>query len=88
MPEDRSVEEEIKKIIVERLFLKISPDEIGDDDELMQKLGVDSVQVLEIVVGLEEVYGTDLEDEEFDIEVFRTVRKIADFVREKKQKAE
>jgi acyl carrier protein len=35
------------------------------------------------VVGIEEVYGVSFEDDEFDIEVFKTVRSIADFVRKK-----
>jgi len=85
MPEEGPIEEEIKHIIVDRLFLKISPEEIGDEDPLMQKLGVDSVQVLEIVEGLEETYGINFEDEEFDIETFRSVRTIADFVRQKQE---
>ena len=84
MTDDASIERQIKEMLVERLFLKISPDEIDDDAPLMEKLGVDSVQVLEIVVGLEEVYGISFEDEEFDIDIFRTVKSIADFVRNKK----
>ena len=83
MSEAKSVEDAIKEMIVERLFLKIAPNEIPDEEPLMEKLEIDSVQVLEIVVGLEEVYGISFEDEEFDIEVFKTVKSIADFVREK-----
>lgn len=80
---EKSVEGTIKEIIVERLFLKIRPDEIEDETLLMETLGVDSVSVFEIVVGLEEVFGISFEDEEFQIEKFRTVRSIADHVRTK-----
>ncbi|NOZ21938.1 MAG: acyl carrier protein [Planctomycetes bacterium] len=83
MGEASSVEDAIKQMIVERLFLKIEPGEISDEEPLMEKLGVDSVQLLEIAVGLEEVYGISFEDEEFDIEIFKTIKSIADFVREK-----
>lgn len=83
MGEASSVELAIKKMIVERLFLKTDPAKIPDDKPLMEALEIDSVQVLEIVVGLEEVYGISFEDEEFDIEVFKTVKSIAEFVRKK-----
>jgi acyl carrier protein len=77
------IEDALKKMMVERLFLKVKPESIPDDAPIMKALGVDSVAVLEIVVGLEEVYGISFEDEEFDIEIFRTVKSIADFVRAK-----
>ena len=81
MPE--RIEDTLKKMMVERLFLKIKPESIPEDAPLMKTLGVDSVAVLEMVVGLEEIYGISFEDEEFDVEVFRTVKSIANFVRAK-----
>ena len=80
---DEQIEDRLKEIIVERLFLKIDPEDIGDEDNLMEDHGIDSVQVLEIVVGLEEEYGVSFEDEDFDIEVLQTVQLIADYVRGK-----
>lgn len=80
---EAAIEQRIKELIVERLFLKIKPDEIADDTPIMEALGVDSVSVFEIVVGLEEVYGISFEDEEFKIETFRTPKSIADYVRRK-----
>ena len=83
--DEKSIERRVKEIIVERLFLKITPEEIKDDDALMEKLGVDSVSVFEIVVGLEEVFGISFEDDEFRIETFQDVASIAANVREKTQ---
>jgi len=83
MPNDKPIEDTIKEMIVERLFLKVDPSEIPNDANLMKTLEIDSVSVLEIVVGLEEIYGISFEDEEFKIEIFETVNSIADFVREK-----
>lgn len=80
---EKSIEQTIKEIMVERLFLKMQADEISDDALLMEELGVDSVSVFEIVVGLEEVYGITFEDDEFQIETFRTPKSIADYVRKK-----
>jgi len=83
MSEDVSMEDQLRAMIVERLFLKIEPAEIGDEDELMDKFGVDSVQIFEIVVGLEEEFGVMFDEDDFDIEKFKTVKSIAESVREK-----
>jgi len=83
MGEASSVEDTIKQMIVERLFLDIEPSEIPDEELLMEKFDIDSVQLLEIAVGLEEICEISFEDEEFDVEIFKTVKSISDFVREK-----
>lgn len=77
------LEKQIKEMIVERCFLTISPDEIEDGASLMESVGLDSVQILEVVVGLEEIFGVTFEDADFDIENFSDVAAIARYVREK-----
>lgn len=83
MDPDRSVEDALKEMIVERLFLSIEPAAIGSEDNLMESFEIDSVRLLEIVVGLEEIFDISLEDDEFSIERFESVKAIADLVREK-----
>ena len=75
---------EIKNLLVERLFLRVKPEEIPDDAPLLETLGIDSVALFELVVGLEDVYGITFEEEEFKLSLFKDVNSIADFV-EKKQ---
>jgi acyl carrier protein len=75
---------EIKQLLVERLFLKVKPEDIADDAALMESLGVDSVALFELIVGLEDVYGITFEEDEFRLSLFQDVNSIADFV-EKKQ---
>ena len=52
---DEQLKQELREMIVERLFLKCEPGDIKDADDLMEVHNVDSVNVFEIVVGLEEV---------------------------------
>lgn len=80
---ENRIEDQIKEMMVERLFLQIKPDEISDEGNLGEEIGVDSVQLFEIIVGLEEIFGISVEDEEFDQDKFRSVKSIADFVRSK-----
>ena len=83
MSEGKAVEARLKEMIVERLFLPVSPEEIADDDLLMEKFEIDSVRLFEIVIGLEEIFDVSLEDDEFSIERFESVKAIAELVRQK-----
>ena len=80
---DETIEEKLKVMVVDRLMLKAKPEEIGDEDDLIKKWEVDSIRLMEIVIGLEEVFGVQLGDDEFSIKKFRTVKNIAAVVREK-----
>lgn len=73
----------IKQMIVERLFLPIQPNQIGDDELLMEAYNVDSVALFEVVVGLEEEFGVSMEDSDFSVESFRTVNSIAQLIADK-----
>ena len=75
------IEAQVKEMIVERCFLSVDPSEINDANDLMESLGLDSVQILEVVVGLEEVFGITFEDTDFDLDNFRSVAAISTFVR-------
>jgi acyl carrier protein len=73
---------EIKQAIVRSLRLPIQPEEIGDSTELFgpQGLGLDSIDVLELVLELERSLGVTISDEDTGAKVLRTVDSIAAFV--------
>lgn len=73
---------EIKQAIVRSLRLPIQPEEIGDATELFGPggLGLDSIDVLELVLELERALGVTISDEETGKAVLRTVDSIASFV--------
>lgn len=74
------IETKIREMIVERLFLNIPADEIAVDASLTDDYGIDSVCLLELVVGLEEVFGIRIEDQDFNLVYFRSVAALRDFV--------
>lgn len=82
MPNER-LEDQLKNMLVERLMLRMQPAEIGDADDLIEKWGLESVQLMEIVIGLEEVFGIQLGDDEFSVKKFQTIANITAVVREK-----
>ena len=86
-PEEPSLEEQIKRKLVETLELKIAPEEIGDTTPLfIEGLGLDSVDGLEIVAMLSMHFDVELEDREDMREILHSVRSIADHIR--KQRAQ
>jgi acyl carrier protein len=72
---------DIKLAIIRSLRLPITVDEIGDDVPLFgEGLGLDSIDVLELVLELERSFGVSVSDEATGARVLRTVNTIAEFV--------
>lgn len=70
--------EKIREIIAEQL--RIDEDEIKLDTNLMKDLEADSIDAVEIIMGIEEEYDFEIDDE--DAEQFQTVADIVDYVEE------
>ncbi|MFO8079991.1 MAG: acyl carrier protein [Armatimonadota bacterium] len=81
---DGQLKQRIKDMIVERLFLDADPNEIEDDENLMENYEIDSVNLFEIVVGLEEEFEISFEDEDFSVDLFATVNNLAEYVEQKR----
>lgn len=87
---DLELEDSIKNMIRSRLDLEVAEVEAVElDDPLFiaadeegTGLGLDSVDALEIVVGLKEQFGVKVSDK--DMEIFRSIRTIADHIRKKR----
>ncbi len=83
----RELTERIKKMLIENLSLQLKPEEIAEDSPLFGSgLGLDSIDALEIVVALEQEFGISIMDE--DLQAFRSINTIIDFVEEKRVVAE
>lgn len=77
----------IKELIVEQLDLDINPNVITDDQPLFGRgLELDSVDALELAVGIESEFDVIISDD--NIGVFSSVNKIADYIEENREEAE
>lgn len=76
------VKRKIKVILVERLKLDRSAESIGDAEPLFgpEGLGLDSIDALELVLGVEQEFGVKIENEEVGGEALGSVDRLADFV--------
>ena len=83
-----TLKEDIKQAIVRSLRLPITAAEIADDTPLFgEGLGLDSIDVLELVLELERSFGVLIGDEKTGIEVLRSVDTIAAFILKKRADA-
>ncbi len=83
MSTNEELDQEIKELIVEVLALEdITPAEIETEAPLfMEGLGLDSIDALELAMGLEEKYGVLITDDpERNEKIFASVAALADFV--------
>ena len=84
MSDEREQKDQVKEMIVERLFLTIPPEEIGDEEDLRDRFDLDSIKTFEIVIGLEEVFGISFEgDDDFSLENFTSVQAILKVMNER-----
>lgn len=71
-----SIEERVKKIVVEQLGVK--EDEVNITSSFVEDLGADSLDTVELVMALEEEFETEIPDEE--AEKITTVQQAIDYV--------
>jgi len=80
--------EKIKQLIITRLKLvDLTPETIETDGPLFgEGLGLDSIDALELVLGLEKEFGVVIPDAEVGRKVFQSVRTMAQYVLEQQGK--
>lgn len=72
---------QIKDAIIRSLRLPLTVADIGDSTPLFgEGLGLDSIDVLELVLEIERTFGVSIEDEQTGMHVLRSVDSIAEFI--------
>jgi len=83
---DADLRMRIKEMMVKNLMLQITADQIGDDTPLFgpEGIGLDSIDALELAVGLEKNFGVSVPNSEVATKVLRSVNTIHDYIVEKR----
>jgi len=84
---DNELIEKLKQLIITRLKLTdLTPDMIETNAPLFgEGLGLDSIDALELVLGLEKEFGVVIPDAEVGRKVFQSVRTMAQYVMDQKE---
>jgi acyl carrier protein len=83
---DADLRTRIKEMMVKNLMLQITADQIADDAPLFgpNGIGLDSIDALELAVGLEKNFGVSVTNSEIATKVLRSVNTIHDYILEKR----
>jgi acyl carrier protein len=75
------IEDRVRQYVLATFLTETAPDDFRNTDDLFQLL--DSLQVLRLVLQLEALFGTRVEDHELSAENLGSVRRVAAFVARK-----
>ena len=84
MPDTTDLKPRVKEMIIQRLKLEgMTPDQIDDQAPLFgEGLGLDSIDALELVLGIEQVFGVKIEDEAAGMQAFKSVDALTGYIAE------
>ena len=74
------VEERIKAVLAGVLANGIEPAEIGHDADLVDEYGLDSLQMISFLLGIEDEFDVELDYENLQLDDLRSVRQFGGFV--------
>ena len=75
---NRNIEERVKKFVVEQLG--VTPEQVAPEASFVDDLGADSLDTVELVMGLETEFGIEIPDE--DAEKINTVQAAINYITE------
>ena len=79
---EKTIEQRVKDIIVEQLGVK--PDQVTPDAKFIEDLGADSLDTVELVMALEEEFGSEIPDEQ--AEKLQSVGDVIKYIEDQQQK--
>jgi len=70
------IEQKVKEVVIDQL--NITEEEYSLDAAFIDDLGADSLDIVEMVMAMEDIFGIEIADEE--LEKIRVVRDVADYL--------
>lgn len=71
---------QLRKMIVNDLFVEIAEDQIALDDGLRTVIGLDSIGFVELRVLCEQKFNIEISDEDYSAENFKSIRVLAGLI--------
>ena len=78
---DHDIEDRIKLVLSREAMVERKPADIPGNANLIDDLGLDSVRIVELIVGIEDEFGIVIADEDLSLELFESVTSLATFIR-------
>ncbi len=81
--EKKAIESQIKAMIVSLLELDKDPESINSDDNLIDTIGLNSVDALELLLMVEEEFEIEIDDDDLNESLVSSVGSMAGYIAEK-----
>ena len=78
----QSIDNQLKELLIDRLFLDFTPDQI-DADTALAEYGVDSFLLQELIVGVEEVFAVQFAPSDYSAETLHSVASVRNWIQSK-----
>ncbi|MFI9380679.1 acyl carrier protein [Kutzneria sp. NPDC052558] len=76
------VEDKVRGVLVEVLANGMSIEEVGRDADLVEEYGLDSLQMISFLLGIEDTFDLELDYENLELDHLRSVAQFASYVRQ------
>ncbi len=73
----------IKRILIDELLLPFKEKDLDIKKSLIEDCGLDSIQIMELIIALEMEFGMSVSEDGITREVFETLGSLTDFVEKK-----
>jgi acyl carrier protein len=77
---ENNIEMKIRELVYKNIDMSIPMDEISINDDLTV-LGMNSINAIKIIVDIESEYGFEFDDEDLNIDNFRTLNNLVSYVK-------
>jgi acyl carrier protein len=75
---------QLKDIIANKLDVNLAYDEIDENVSLFEDgLGLDSIAIVDLIVSIENTFSLSIEDEDLNADLFKNLKILSEFVRNK-----
>jgi acyl carrier protein len=76
----------LRKVLVESLDLQRDPETIPDTN-LVNELGLDSINTIEFLIWVESEFAVEIADEDLSVDLIDDLNKLAEYVEQRSQQA-
>ncbi|MCL2717824.1 MAG: phosphopantetheine-binding protein [Lachnospiraceae bacterium] len=74
------IEKKIKSIMINCLKIDINEDDITPSTNLVTDLKINSMSFVQLIIGIEESFGIEIDDEDLEIDNFETYESLIDLL--------
>lgn len=79
---EKNINQTLRKILGELNIPALNHEKISDNDDLFQ-LGLNSINIIEMIVKIEEAFGIEFDDEGLTLEGLQTINKLENYIKNK-----